>query len=96
MMKLSNYLIYLATDKTVVVNDRILYLYDPQNNVYFTKVIHPALIDHAGAFYEFYEADEPFHDYEKVNVVKAWTVDDAVNCLMGVTALSNRYCESEV
>lgn len=93
MMKLSNYLIHLAMDKDAVVDDRILYLYDIQYNKYFTKILHPSPNDQQ---YIFFEGDEPFHDYEKVDVIKAWTVNDAVNCLMGVVSLSDRYCESEV
>lgn len=95
-MKLSNYLIQLAMNKDAVVTDRILYLYDTEHNTYFIKVIYPAHIDHAGALYEFFESDEPFYDREKVKVIKAWTIDDAVDCLMGVLVLSNRYCKSEV
>lgn len=92
-MKLSNYLIHLAMDKDAVVDDRLLYLYDTQHNVYFTKVIHPSPNDQC---YIFFESDEPFHDYEKVNVIKAWTVTNAVNCIMGIEALTDNYCESEV
>lgn len=95
-MKLSEYLYKLATDKTAVVNDRILYLYDTEHNAYFTKVIHPAHIDPDGIIYKFFDDDEPFHDYEKLNVVKAWTIDDVVNCIMGVLVIEKRYCESEV
>lgn len=93
MMKLSNYLIHLAMDKDAVVTDRILYLYDTTNNRYFIKVIHPSPNVQA---YVFFENDEPFHDYEKVNVIRAWTVDDAVDCIMGVLVIANKYCESEV
>ena len=95
-MKLSDYLIQLATDKTKVLDDRVLYLYDTVNNFYYTKVIHPAHIDGDGAMYLFFDSDEPFHDYEKVNVIRAWTVTNAVNCMMGIEALIDNYGESEV
>lgn len=92
-MKLSEYLHQLATDETKEPDDRVLYLYDTANNRYFTKVIHPSSIDRA---YIFFEYDEPFHDFERINVIRAWTVTNAVNCMMGLEALTGNYCESEV
>lgn len=93
MMKLSSYLHMMAIDKKAVVDDRILFLFDTVNNQYYTKVIHPSPNDHG---YVFFESDEPFHDYKKINVMRAWTVTRAVNCMMGLDALTGNYCESEV
>lgn len=93
MMKLSNYLIHLVMNKDAAVDDRILYLFDTVNNQYYTKVIHPSSNDQA---YVFFESDEPFHDYEKVEVIKAWTVTNAVNCMMGLDLIISLYGESEV
>lgn len=95
-MKLTEYLHKLATDKRMVIDDRVLYLYDTTNNVYFSKVIHPAHIDQDGAMYMFFDSDEPFHDFERINVIRAWTVTNAVNCIMGLEALTGNYGESEM
>lgn len=95
-MKLSEYLRKLATDKRMVIDDRLLYLYDTANNVYFSKVIHPAHIDQDGAMYRFFDSDEPFHDFDRVKVIRAWTIDNAINCLMGLDSLLDNYGESEV
>lgn len=97
-MTLSAYLIQLASDKEKknAIDDRVLYLYDTVNNLYYTKVIHPARIYSDGTVYVFFDMDEPYHDYEKVNLIRAWTVTNAVNCLMGLEALTGNYCESEV
>lgn len=94
--KLSEYLYRLHHDKRMVIDDRVLYLFDTVNNLYYKKVLHPAHIDEDGATYEFLEDDEPFHAYDKLNVVRAWTVTNAVNCMMGLEALTGNYCESEV
>ena len=95
-MTLTEYLHKLATDKEMVIDDRVLYLYDTTNNVYFSKVIHPAHIDQDGAIYLFFDSDEPFHDFDRVNVIRAWTVNNAINCIMGLEALTGNYGESEV
>ena len=95
-MTLTEYLHKLATDKEMVIDDRVLYLYDTANNVYFSKVIHPAHIDQDGAMYLFFDSDEPFHDFDRVNVIRAWTINNAINCMMGLEALIGNYGESEV
>lgn len=95
-MTLTEYLHKLATNKEMVIDDRVLYLYDTTNNVYFSKVIHPAHIDQDGAIYLFFDSDEPFHDFDRVNVIRAWTVNNAINCIMGLEALTGNYGESEV
>lgn len=95
-MTLTKYLHKLATDNEMVLDDRVLYLYDTTNNVYFSKVIHPAHIDQDGAIYLFFDSDEPFHDFDRVNVIRAWTVNNAINCIMGLEALTGNYGESEV
>lgn len=95
-MKLSDYLIQLAKDKKKTIDDRVLYVYDTVNNLYFTKVIHPVYIDTDGVTYVFFDLDEPYHDFEKVNVIRAWTITNAVNCMMGLESLTGNYCESEV
>lgn len=94
-MKLSEYLIKLVSDKETVLDDRILYLYDTVNNLYYTKVIHPSDIDRDGVIYRFFDSDEPYHDYDKVDVIRAWTTDNVVNCMMGIEALMGNYGESE-
>lgn len=91
--RLSEYLNHLHKDKRMSVDDRILYLFDTVNNQYYTKVIHPSPNDQA---YVFFEDDEPFHDYKKVNVIRAWTITNAVNCMMGLDSLLDNYGESEV
>ena len=95
-MKLSDYLIQLASDKEKAIDDRVLYVYDTVNNLYFTKVIHPAHIDSDGATYVFFDLDEPYHDFEKVNVIRAWTITNVTNCMMGFNATLENYGESEV
>lgn len=95
-MRLSEYLHKLATDKETVIDDRVLYLYDTTNNVYFSKVIHPAHIDQDGTIYLFFDSDEPFHDFDRVNVIRAWTVNNMINCMMGLDSLLDNYGESEV
>lgn len=95
-MNLSEYLFQLAKDKEKAIDDRVLYLYDTANNLYYTKVIHPAHIDDTGALYEFFALDEPYHDFERVNVIRAWTITDVVNCMMGFNAMLENYGESEV
>ena len=95
-MKLSAYLHKLGRDPQMVLDARILYLYDTHNNQYFTKVIYPEHIDFDGVKYVFSERDEPFTDYDQLNVIRAWTVTNAVNCMMGLEALTGNYCESEV
>lgn len=92
-MKLSDYLVQLASDEEKAIDDRVLYLYDTVNNTYYTKVIHPSSYDRA---YIFFTYDEPFHDFEKVNVIRAWTITDVVNCVMGLNAMMENYGESEV
>lgn len=92
-MKLSDYLIQLSRDDTKAPEDRVLYLYDTVNNTYYIKVIHPSSYDRA---YIFFTYDEPFHDFEKVNVIRAWTVVGLVNCVMGLNAMIENYGESEV
>lgn len=94
--KLSSYMYRLQHDKRMVVDDRVLYLYDTAYNMYFTKVIHPANIDQDGVIYEFFQDDEPFRDYDRFRVIRAWTLTNAVNCMMGLEALTGNYCESEV
>lgn len=93
---LSEYMTRLHHGKGMVIEDRLLYLYDTVNNLYFIRVIHPAHINEDGVIYEFFEDDEPFHAFDKVTVVRAWTVTNAVNCMMGLEALTGNYCESEV
>lgn len=95
-MRLSDYLHKIGTDPKTVLDARILYLYDTRNNQYFTTVIYPEHIDFDGVTYVFPERDEPFTDYEQLNVIRAWTITNAVNCMMGLEALTENYCESEV
>lgn len=96
MITLSKYLKQLSTDKDTPLDDRILYLYDTKNNTYYTKVIYPEHIDFDGVEYSIPDHDDPFTAYDKINVVRAWTVTNAVNCMMGIEALTGNYCESEV
>lgn len=93
-MKLSEYLNKLATDKEMVCDDRIVYLYDTKYNTYYTKVLTLDGVDADGANYMIV-GDEPFNDYDQVKVIKAWTLNDTVNCMMGLETLTCRYCESE-
>lgn len=95
-MKLSEYLNKLARDKTCVIDDHILYLYDTRNYRYYIKIIYPKHIDFDGVTYVFTDRDVPFTDYDHINVVRAWTVTNAVNCMMGLDALRCNYGESEV
>lgn len=95
-MTLTEYLHKLATDKQMVLDDRVLYLYDTKNNTYYTKVIYPEHIDFDGVTYSFPDHDDPFTAYDKINVIRAWTVTNAINCMMGIEALIDNYGESEV
>lgn len=95
-MKLSEYLNKLSRDKKKSLEPQILYLYDTKNERYYTKVIHPAHIDFDGVIYEFFERDDVFTDYDKMTVVRAWSITNAVNCMMGLEALAGNYGESEV
>ena len=95
MMKLTEYLCKLSSDKNTVIDDRILYLYDTRNNQYFTKVIVVSDVDADGATYTF-AGDEPFCTYEDLNVIRAYTTTNCLNVLMGLEALTGNYAESEV
>lgn len=93
MKKLNEYLKEISTTEHGAA-ERVLYLYDTRNKTYFSATIYPAHIDFDGIDYKF--ADEPFSDYEYLNVIRAWTVDNMINCVMGLEALIGNYGESEV
>jgi len=95
-MKLSEYLKKLQEDKSMVLDDRILYLYDTVSNVYSTKVIHMAYVDQDVAVYIFFDDDVPCIAYDKIRVIRAWTINNVVNCVMGLESLAGNYGESEV
>lgn len=95
MMKLTEYLNKLANDKSMVLEIRILYLYDTRNHQYFEKVIVVSDADDDGAIYKF-AGDEPFHDFEDLNVIRAYTVTNCLNVMMGLESLQGNYGESEV
>ena len=94
-MKLTEYLNKLSNDKRMPLDDRVVYLYDTKNNTYFTKVLTVADVDGEGAVYVF-AGDEPFHDFEYINVIRAYTTTNCINVIMGLEALTDNYGESEV
>ena len=94
-MKLTNYLHKLSLDKRMVLDDRILYLYDTRNKQYFTKVIVLSDVDADGIIYKF-AGDEPFTAFEDLNVIRAYTTTNCLNVMMGLEALTGDYAESEV
>lgn len=95
MMKLTDYLHKLETDKNMMLEDRVLYLYDTRNNQYFTKVIVVSDVDSDGAIYKF-AGDDPYCAYEDLNVIRAYTITNCLNVLMGLESLQGNYGESEV
>ena len=94
-MKLTEYLHKLSTDKKMVLDARLLYLYDTRNNQYFEKVIVVSDVDADGSIYKFAD-DEPFTAFEDLNVIRAYTITNCLNVMMGIESLLGNYCESEV
>lgn len=94
-MKLTEYLHKLSTDKSMPLDDRVVYLYDTTNNTYFTKVLYVYDVDGEGAIYLF-AGDDPIHYYGSLNVIRAYTITNCVNVIMGIEALTDNYGESEV
>ena len=94
-MRLSEYMIKLSHDKKVELDDRLLYLYDTENHTYFTKVIFLSDVDEESAIYKF-AGEEPFHAFEKINVIRAYTITNCMNVMMGLESLTENYAESEV
>lgn len=94
-MKLTEYLHKLETDKSMVLDGRLLYLYDTRNNQYFEKVIVVSDVDADGAIYKFAD-DEPFTAFEDLNVIRAYTITNCINVMMGLERLQGNYGESEV
>lgn len=92
-MKLTEYLHKLSSDKRMVLDDRLLYLYDTRNNQYFEKVIVVSDVD--GAIYKF-AGDEPFTAFEDLRVIRAYTITNCMNVMMGLESLQGNYGESEV
>ena len=95
MMKLTEYLHKLSTDKSMVLDDRLLYLYDTRNNQYFEKVIVVSDVDADAAIYKF-AGDEPFTAFEDLSVIRAYTITNCMNVMMGLESLQGNYGESEV
>lgn len=95
MMKLTEYLHKLSNDKRMVLDDRILYLCDTKNNSYFTSVLTLMDVDEEGARYVF-AGEEPFHDFESLRVIRAYTTTNCMNMLMGLETLTGNFGESEV
>lgn len=95
MEKLPEYLTKLATDKRMELDDRILFLYDTESKTYFTKVLVMEEVDEDGAIYKF-APDEPFHSYDKLRVIRAYTVNNCMNVMMGLEQLQGDCGESEV
>ena len=83
MMKLRDYLTKLRTDKEMAVGDRILYLYDTENNNYFSQVLVLIYVDTDEPTYRFAPA-EPNVDFDRLNVIRAYTVDNCMNVMMGI------------
>lgn len=94
-MKLTAYLNKLSKDKRMVLDDRLLYLYDTESNTYFTQVIFLSDVDEDGAFYKF-AGEGPFHAFDKINVIRAYTITNCMNVMMGLESLTGNYAESEV
>lgn len=93
-MKLRDYLKKLRTDGRMVLGDRILWLWDKKNNYYFNQVIVFIGADTDGANYKF--AAEPNVDFDKLYVVRAYTVDQCMTIMMDIERLAENYGESEV
>lgn len=94
-MKLNAYLHKLSLDKRMPLDDRVVYLHDTKNNTYFTRVLTVADVDSDSAVYVF-AGDDPFTSFENIEVVRAYTITNCINVIMGLEALTGNYGESEV
>lgn len=95
-MKLTNYLHKLSSDKNIPVDDRLLYLYDTKDNIYLTKLLLVTYVDTDGPIYRFADGDDPFHNFKYLNVIRAYTITNCLNVMMGLESLQGNYGESEV
>lgn len=95
MMKLTDYLHKLATDKNMVCDDRILYLEETKHHLRFTSVLTLMDVDEEGARYVF-AGEEPFHDFETIIVIRAYTTTKCMNLMLGLESLTEDFTESEV
>ena len=94
-MKLTEYLHKLSHDKSIPLDDRVVYLHDTKNNTYFTRVLTVAYVDSEGAVYVF-AGEDPFQDVKYIEVIKAYTTTNCINVLLGLEGLTGNYGESEV
>lgn len=94
-MKLCDYL-SMIEDETIVGADRILYMYDQRNNQYFVEVLIEDYVDIRPGHHYKWANGEPLIDFSDINVIRAWTVETMINCVMGMAAMIENYGESEV
>lgn len=94
-MKLTEYLHKLSHDKSIPLDDRVVYLHDTKHDTYFTRVLTVAHVDSDGAVYIF-AGEEPFQDVKYIEVVRAYTTTNCINVFLGLEGLIGNYGESEV